>query len=187
MPAAVNRTTTFVLGLLAALLLALPTPSAAKSAPRRGGQMLSFWGVLDPGPVDGIGVGGRAMLPLAPQGILQHPRIKDELTLELGADLVHYSDRVGYPYYVDYSWNGFLPVVGATWNFWFTPDLALYPKLDVGYWFGWYRGWDDRYGRSSYGGAFLQGAVGLIYRLQAVSLRVELGSGLLRLGAGFAF
>jgi hypothetical protein len=187
----VNRTHTIVLGLLAALLVALPTASAAKSAPRRGGQMLSLWGVLDPGPVDGVGIGGRAMLPLAPHGILQHPRIKDEFTLELGADLVHYSERVGVPGYpyVDYSWNGFLPVVGATWNFWFTPDLALYPKLDLGYWFGWYRGWDDRYGyhRRGHGGAFVQGAVGLIYRLQAVSLRVELGSGLLRVGAGFAF
>lgn len=185
-----NRANAIVLGLLAALLLALPTPSLAKSSARRGGQMFSLWGVLDPGPVDGAGVGGRAMLPLAPQGLLRHPRIKDELTLELGADFVHYSDRVGFaPYYVDYSWNGFLPVVGATWNFWFTPDLALYPKLDLGYWFGWYRGWDTQfgYGRGSFGGAFLQGAVGLIYRLQTVSLRVELGSGLLRVGAGFAF
>ena len=34
---------------------------------------------------------------------------------------------------------------------------------------------------------FLQGAAGLIYRFQTVALRVELGSGLLRLGVGFPF
>jgi opacity protein-like surface antigen len=185
---AVNRTAHLALLAAAAVLLAAPAFAAAK--PRRGGEMLSVWAVLDPGPVSGVGVGGRVMLPLVPQGLLHHPRIKDELTLELGADFVHFEDRVGYaPTYVDYSWNGFLPVVGATWNFWLTPELALYPKVDLGYWFGWYSGWNEYYGygHAGFGGAFLQGALGVVYRLQTVALRVELGSGLLRIGAGFPF
>jgi hypothetical protein len=175
----------------AAVLLALPSPASAAPQRRAAGrsEMLSFWGVLDPGPIDGVGVGGRVMMPLA-QGILQHPRIRDEFTLELGADFVHYEDRVGFdPFYVEYSWNGVLPVVGATWNFWFTPRLAFYPKLDVGWWFGWYRGWNDGYGygRGDFDGVFLQAAAGMIYRMRSAALRVEAGSGLLRIGVGLPF
>lgn len=173
--------------------LSLLLPSAAAAAPRStgrgGGQMLTLWGAFDPGPVSGIGLGGRLMFPVVPEGIL-HAQVRDEISLELGMDLVHYSARVGwYPNYVDYSWTGFLPVVGAMWSFWLTPRLAVYPKLDLGYWFGWYSGWDPYWGydRPSFGGLFIEGAVGVIYRLQSVSLRAELGSGLLRLGVGFPF
>ncbi len=182
-----NRTA-LAAALAAAALAAVPAPAAAR--PRQAGEMLSVWGVLDPGPVDGYGLGGRVMVQLVPQGFLHHPRIRDELSLEVGADFLHYEDRVGYaPNYVDYSWNGLLPVVGATWNFWLTPRFAVYPKVDVGYWFGWYSGWNGYYGygHEGFGGAFLQGAVGAIYRLEAVALRVELGSGLLRIGVGFPF
>ena len=182
----VNRSS-IAAALVAAALLAAPASAAARTA--GSGRMLSVWGVLDPGPISGIGAGARFMLPLVPEGFL-HARIKDELTLEFGADFVHYEDKVGWaPYYLDYSWNGILPVVGAAWNFWFTPRFALYPKLDVGYWFGWYSGWRDEYGygHPGWGGAFVQGAVGLIYQLQSVALRVELGSGLMRIGVGFPF
>ena len=170
------------------------TPAAAQSryASGRGTQILSVWGVLDPGPVDGAGVGVRFMLPIAPHGVIRGSTVRDEFTLEFGADFVHYSDHVGpygpYPY-VGYSWNGFLPVVGATWNFWLTPAFALYPKLDLGYWVGSYSGWVDQYGyaRHDFDGFFIQGAVGMMFRLQSVALRAEAGSGLLRLGVGFAF
>jgi hypothetical protein len=188
--------------LLAALLVLAAAPAAAaperaaqggsrSSAPGRGSESLSFWGVVDPGPIDGVGIGGRFTLPLESNGVLRHPRVKDEFTLEIGADFVHYSDTVGVPgiYTVDYSWNGFLAVVGGTWNFWFTPRFALYPKLDVGYLFGWYSAEDDfgPYDAYEFDGVFVQGALGLIYRFQTMSLRAELGSGLLRLGVGFAF
>jgi hypothetical protein len=145
--------------------------------------------VLDPGPVDGVGFGGRFTLPIEPNGVLNHPRVKDEFTLELGMDFVHYEDRVGVPgFFVDYTWNGFLLVAGGTWNFWFTPRFAVYPKLDVGYFFGWYSDEDfGPVGRHDFDGIFLQGAAGLIYRFQTMSLRVELGSGLLRVGVGFPF
>jgi hypothetical protein len=178
---------------LAVLLAASPAAAApartSASAPGPGSQSLSLWGVVDPGPVDGIGFGGRLTLPLVPEGVLHHPRVRDEFTLEVGADFVHYEDRVGIPgFYVDYSWNGFLAVVGGTWNFWFTPRFALYPKLDLGYFLGWYS--DDDFGPyrgRDFDGVFLQGALGLIYRFDSLSLRVELGSGLARIGVGFAF
>lgn len=181
-------------GMVLALALAA-APASAQSrvgaySPGRGTNILSVWGVFDPGPVDGLGLGLRYMLPIAPEGVLHHPRVHDEFTLEFGGDFVHYNERIGpYPYYVDFNWNGFLAVVGGTWNFWFTPRFAVYPKLDLGYWFGSYSGWDSRYGyvRPDYGGFFVQGAVGVIYRLQSVALRAEAGSGLLRLGVGFAF
>lgn len=168
---------------------ARPVSRASSSSSGAGLSSLSVWGVLDPGPVDGAGLGLRLTFPIVPQGIL-HARVRDELVLEVGADFVHYSDRIGYyPYYVDYAWNGLLAVGGVAWNFWLSPNFALYPKLDLGWWFGWYRGWDTRYGygRPAYDGIFLQGAAGLIYRLPRVDLRLELGSGLLRLGVAFPF
>ncbi len=175
------------------LLLSASTAEArpaSRSSSGPGASSFSLWGVLDPGPFDGVGLGARVAVPIVPQGLL-HARVRDELVLELGADFVHYSERVGYPFYVDYSWNGFLAVGGVAWNFWFTPQLALYPKLDLGWWFGSYRGWDARYdpyyGRHDYDGAFLQAAAGLIYRFRTVDLRVELGSGLLRVGVGIPF
>lgn len=186
-----NRTSLLPIAALSLLLAASPAEAKQSARASSGGPgvtSLSLWGVLDPGPFDGAGLGFRLSLPVAPQGLL-HARIHDELVLELGMDWVHYNDRVGfYPYYVDYSWNGVLAVGGIAWNFWFTPQLALYPKLDLGWWFGWYDGWNDRYGygygRHSFDGLFLQGAVGMIYRFRSVDLRVELGSGLLRVGVG---
>lgn len=173
------------------LVLAASTADAAprrSAAPGRGATAVSLWGVVDPGPFDGVGVGGRLTFPLG--GILGSPTVRDEFALELGADFIHYSDRVGIePEFVDYSWNGFLLVGGLAWNFWLTPRFALYPKVDVGYFTGWYRGWDDRFGyrREGFDGTFVQLAGGAIFRLQTVSLRIEAGSGLLRLGVGFPF
>lgn len=179
---------------LVTLALALAAPAAAApraAAQSTGPQLFSAWLVLDPGPVDGVGVGVRAMVPLVPEGLLGSRSVRDELVLDLGADFVHYSDRVGaYGYYLDYTWNGLLPVVGLEWNFWLNRNLALYPKLDLGYWIGWYSGWDNQYGYSrpgGYGGFFIEGAVGLIYKLPRLALRAEVGSGLLRLGVAFPF
>ncbi len=188
-----TRTHLLAAAALSLLLAASPADAKPGAARASGGHSgpgltsLSLWGVLDPGPIDGLGLGFRLGVPLVPQGIL-HAQIRDELVLEAGADFVHYNDRVGfYPYYVDYSWNGLLAVGGVAWNFWFTPQLALYPKLDLGWWFGWYRGWDNRYGygRGDFDGIFLQGAAGLVYRAQSVDFRLELGSGLARIGVGF--
>jgi hypothetical protein len=160
----------------------------ASSGASTGVTSLSVWGDFDPGP-NGAGLGFRLSLPIVPQGLLHSSRVRDELVLEVGGDFLHYSQHIGNPYFVDYSWNGFLAVGGLAWDFWLTPQLALYPKLDLGFEFGWYNGWDPYYGtyydRHGYGGLFAQVAAGLIYRLQSVDLRVELGTGLLRLGVGF--
>ena len=189
-----NRTH-LLLPLAALSLLLSASPAEARtvssgSSSGAGVSSLSVWGVLDPGPGDGAGLGLRLTLPIVPQGIL-HARVRDELVLEVGGDFVHYSDRVGYPPYpyVDYSWNGVLAVAGVAWNFWLTPRFALYPKLDMGWWFGWYRGWNGQYGYDHpyNDGLFLQLAGGIVYRLPRVDLRAEVGSGLLRVGIGFPF
>jgi hypothetical protein len=165
--------------------------STRSSAPGPGDRSLSIWAVVDPGPYDGLGVGARYTLPIVPEGVLHSPSVRDELTLELGADFVRYSDRVGFPPgpFVDYSWNGFLAVAGGAWNFWFTPRFAAYPKLDFGWWYGWYSPSSPAPGfrRASFDGLFLQGALGVIYRFDRVALRVEGGSGLVRAGVGIPF
>jgi hypothetical protein len=173
------------LSLLLSASPALAKPgAAAPSSP--GLTSLSFWGVFDPSP-DGAGLGMRLALPVVPEGIL-HARVKDELVLEFGADYLHYSQHLGNPYFVDYTWDGILFVGGLAWNFWVTPQLALYPKIDLGWSWGTYHGWDPVYGtvysQSDFDGIFFQLAGGLIYRLKSVDLRVELGSGLVRLGVG---
>jgi hypothetical protein len=145
---------------------------------------------MDPGPYDGLGVGARYTIPLVPQGVLRSPSVRDELTVELGTDFVRYSDRVGLPPgpSVDYAWNGFLAVAGGAWNFWLTPRFAAYPKVDVGWWYGWYSRWTPLpgYTRTVFDGVFVQGALGVIYRFDRVALRLEAGSGLVRAGLGFA-
>ena len=162
-------------------------PSSSGASSSSGITSLSLWGDFDPGS-NGAGFGMRLAIPLVPEGFLR-AKVRDELVLEVGGDFLHYSNHVGFPIYGDYSWNGFLLVGGFAWNFWLTPQLALYPKLDLGFEYGWYHGWDTAwggyYGQHSYGGLFVQGAAGLIYRLHSVDLRVELGTGLLRLGVGF--
>lgn len=189
-----NRTRTLLA--LAALALVVPAAAEARPAQGRGGvgsSALSGWLVLDPGPIDGVGLGGRLTFPIIP-GVIQHPRIRDEFVLEPGIDYVHYEADIGWgPYRFDYSWSGLLFVVGGAWNIWLSPQLALYPKIDLGYWYGWYSGWDDRwgadygYGNGDFGGLFIQAAGGLVYRLDRAQLRLELGSGLLRVGAGVSF
>lgn len=178
---------------LAVLALAASPTAAApaemytrSSAPGPGDRSLSVWAVIDPGPYDGLGVGARYTLPIAPQGVLHSPSVRDEFTLELGTDFVRYRDRVGPPPgpFVDYSWNGFLAVAGGAWNFWFTPRFAAYPKLDVGWWYGWYspRTLAPGTTRASFDGLFVQGALGAIYRFDRVAFRLEAGSGLVRAG-----
>lgn len=190
--------------LVAALALAASSPvlaapprtsapqSPSQPASTRGETAFSVWGVLDPSP-SGVGVGARVTIPIA-DGVIHDGNVRDDFTLEFGADYVHVSERAGIPgYYIDYSWNALLPVVGVSWNFWLSPRVALYPKLDLGYWIGWFSGWNSSdgstygYTQPSYGGVFFQGAAGLVYRLDSLALRVEAGTGLLRIGAGFNF
>jgi hypothetical protein len=182
------KTTILAVLLLSALPAAAAPGQARGSAPGPGGRSLSLWGVVDPGPIDGVGAGMRLTLPIVPEGVLHSPSVRDELTLEVGADFVHYDEQIGWPYYFEYTWNGLLAVGGVAWNFWLTPRLAVYPKIDLGWWFGSYRGYDGPFGyaRHDFDGVFLQGAAGLVYRLSSVGFRLELGTGLLRVGVAFS-
>jgi hypothetical protein len=182
-----NRT---ILAAVALSLAVAAAPAHAKTpaGSASSGTELSFSLDLAPGPY-GAGAGFRVGIPLVPQGLIHGSRVRDELLLEVGGDFLHYDEHIGYPYDVHYSWNGIAAVGGLAWNFWLTQQFALYPKIDLGLMWGWYSGWDPAYGtyydRHSYAGPFAQVAGGLIYRLQSVDLRAELGTEMFRVGVGF--
>jgi hypothetical protein len=185
------------LAALAALTLAAASPARAAppaGAPRAAGELsgLLIFGAgygYGAGYHDGFGIGGRYRMALVPEGLLAgRAQVRDELDLEFGADLVRYD--YGYrvaPFNYNYSWSAFRPRAGLMWDFWLSPQFALYPKLDLGYEFGWFDGWDPNAGpRPSYAGLFLEPSIGLIWRFRpATSLRLELGSEGLKLGLGF--
>jgi len=182
--------------LAAALLTAAPARAAQPARAAADGELSGFlvFGAgygYGTGYHDGFGLGGRYRLSLIPEGLIQgRGTVRDSLDLEFGADLIRY--RYGYRspgLAYDYTWWAFRPRAGLMWDFWLTPQLALYPKLDLGYEFGWFDGWDANAGpRPGYAGLFLEPSIGLIYRVRpATSLRVELGSEGLKLGIGVAF
>ncbi len=183
-----NRTILAAFALSIALAAA---PAQAKhqpgsgSAGATGATTLSLALDLDPGP-GGWGAGFRIGLPIAPHGLIRGGRIQDELVLEIGGDYLHYEQN---SWWGNYSWSGIAAVAGLEWNLWLLPQLALYPKIDLGFETGWYSGWDPYWGgyydRHRYGGLFAQFAAGVIWRLQPLDLRLELGTELVRLGIGF--
>jgi hypothetical protein len=143
----------------------------------------SVWGIL---PWGGYGVGARFMLPLGIKPLLNNSNVHDGFALEFGADFLHWS----YNYFAggDYSWSEILPVVGVMWNIWLNENFALYPKLEAGYAFGWFSGWDYPGARPTYGGFFIDGAGGALYKLNnGLTLRAEVGIAGLKLGAGWLF
>jgi len=188
-----------LLTLASALLAAAPARAAQPAQPAHAGAPGELTGFLifgagygyGTGYHDGFGLGGRYRLSLIPEGLIQgRGTVRDSLDLEFGADLIRY--RYGYRspgLAYDYTWWAFRPRAGLMWDFWLTPQLAVYPKLDLGYEVGWFDGWDANAGpRPGYAGLFLEPSIGLIYRVRpATSLRVELGSEGLKLGVGVAF
>lgn len=179
-----------------AALLAAP-PARAAEGGRHGGDELTGWLILGAGYgyhegyESGFGIGGRYRTSLVPGGVLRpnQSNLRDSIDLEVGADLVRYSYhyRVA-PYDYSYTWTAFRPRAGVMWDFWLTPQLALYPKLDLGYQFGWFDGWDYPGPHPGWSGLFLEPSIGMIWRFKpATSLRAELGSEGLKLGLGFAF
>jgi len=162
-----------------------PPPPYAAAPVHRG---LSIWGVLPYGYGGfGLGVGGRFALPLPISSLIPGGRIRDNWSLEFGADYYRYSG-VGYLTY-DYAVNWFLPVCGMMWNVWLNDTFAVYPKVEAGYHVGWVSGYPDGYTSPSYGGVFVSGAVGLIYKLGGgnVNLRAEAGYSGVKGGVGFSF
>ncbi|HSN92991.1 MAG TPA: hypothetical protein VLS93_17295 [Anaeromyxobacteraceae bacterium] len=181
------------LALSALAALAVASTAQAQGATRplaAGRQNLSGWLVLDPGSPSGIGLGARYMIPVVPRGLLAgHLRgIREELAIEVGGDFIHWGrDQVYLGNTYDFSVNAIEIVGGLMWNWWLTPSVALYPKLDLGYSYAWVTDWwGEPYGLGSpdYSDVFLNGAIGAIFRLDRVGLRLEIGSHALRLGLG---
>jgi len=145
----------------------------------------TLWGMI---PWGGIGVGGRFMIPLGIGPVLNGSSVRDSFALELGADLLHFSDSVGAgAYSYSWSWNELLPVGGIMWNIWLNDRFALYPKVELGYALAWVSGSSGTYG-SGYGGVFFSGAGGALYKMDSgLTLRAELGIAGLKVGAGWLF
>ncbi len=158
----------------------VPTVAVQPAPAMRGA---SVWGIL---PWGGIGVGARYMMPLPIPPLLSSTSVRDNFTLEFGADLLRWSYGQDTLYSSSYTWTEVLPVVGMSWNFWFSDRFALYPKLEAGYAFGWLS--NSIVGVGGYGGTFVNGAGGLLYKLSGgLALRAEVGSSGLKVGAGWLF
>jgi hypothetical protein len=182
----------FVLAAVASLALAA-TDAHAQGAGRgrsTASSSLSGWLVLDPGSPAGVGLGFRYLLPLVPEGLLagQTRGVREELDLEFGADFVHWSYDFTYfdPFYGPlgswrtdaFSVNAIEGVAGLLWNWWLTPKVALYPKLDLGYRYAWVSSWPGAQygvGTPSYSEVFVNVAAGAMFKLDSVILRLELG------------
>jgi hypothetical protein len=189
------RTTLSTLA-LAAMLAAAPAQAANQAPATATGELtplliLGAGAGYHDGYDSGWGVGLRYKMPLAPRGVIgpNASNIRDEIDLEFGADLVTYAYRYNTPPYdYRYSWTALRPRVGVMWEFWFTPQIALYPKLDLGYQIGWYSGWDAANSPPAWNGLFLEPSLGFIWQFKpTTSLRIEAGSEGLKVGVGFAF
>jgi len=178
----------FVLTALVALLLGASPAQAQRAGGARGsGNQLSLYGIASYyWHGNGVGAGVRYELPLIPEGLLR-AQVRDDVSLDVGVDYVHvswgdyydYNPYTGW-YWTDISFNALIPTVGLLWNFHLTPRLTVYPKLETGYAIMW---WSDFYGPSPSASAFfLQGAAGARLKLDRLSLRAEIGSGMLKLG-----
>jgi hypothetical protein len=163
-------------------------PFAITGAPAPEIRGPSVWGIL---PWGGLGVGARVMWPLGIPPLLTHAQVHDKWALEAGGDLLHWSYTFGVPGSTfNYSWTEIVPVVGIMWNVWLNDRLALYPKGELGYAFGWFSNWQGTTGviQPTYGGVFIDPALGAMYRLSGgLTLRAEAGYAGLKLGAGWLF
>ena len=189
--------TTFSTLALAALLAAPPALAADKAqapAQASGGELtplliLGAGSGYHAGFDNAWGVGVRYKMALAPRGVIgpNASNIRDEVDLEFGGDIVQSNYRFNLPPPNDfhYTWTAIRPRVGVLWAFWFTPQIALYPKLDLGYEFGWFSGFDAA-GTPSWNTLFLEPSLGFVWQFKpSTSIRVEVGSEGLKLGIGF--
>lgn len=145
----------------------------------------------------GFGLGARYQKILLPasKSLLKLPNgIRDEIGIEGGIDFAHYSEGTsGFGYTYDVSYNRFDIVVGGVWNFWLNDKIAVYPKLDLGFGFGSASvssnvpGFNSGSVKVNEDALVFQIAAGAVYRMDRLYLRAELGSAMLRLGAGFNF
>ncbi len=163
---------------------AVPAAAVSAAAPAPSNRGATVWGIL---PWNGVGVGGRFTFPLAVAPLLANTSIHDNFVLEAGLDVLRWTYGQDTLYYsTSFHWTEILPVVGVSWNLWFNEHFALYPKLEAGYAFGWLSG--NAYNAGGYGGVFLNGAAGALYRLDSgLTLRAEAGYSGLKLGVAWMF
>jgi hypothetical protein len=132
-----------------------------------------------------FGLGARFQKTIVSDVVFKdQPKIKDDFGIEFGVDYLHYSfDYLGF----DWDFDEIALMAGGVWNVWLNDNLALYPKLELGYSFG--SGDVDIAGvnYSEDDGFVAQAAAGVLYKAFPVVLRAELGTWSLRLGAGFQF
>jgi hypothetical protein len=131
----------------------------------------------------GFGLSGRFQHTLSENGLLRNVKIHDDIGIEGSLDFNHYSwNFYGY----EWSYNEIGVAASAVWNFWFSPEFAIYPRLGLGYAFG---SWSDNSGLTNpdgYGGIYFVGGAGLLYELEAVTLRAEVSNAALNLGVSFS-
>lgn len=177
---------------VALALLAVPSMSRAEGGP---GEMklnvpnmqgVTAWGILGfgYGASTGFGIGGRYAYPLTHESVIKNQSFQDRFVLEAGLDLVFASyDFVG----VNGGVTVIDPVVGLMWDFWLNDKLALYPKIDLGYriysWSGTLSGFNGLLSNQFEFGA----SAGVIYKLDSINLRAELGNLGLKAGVMFPF
>ena len=161
-----------------------PTSVGTSVSTSREAKGPSVWGIL---PWAGIGVGARFMFPLGIKPLITNSSVHDSFAIEGGADYLHWS--YGLAGFNDYSWNAIVPVVGIMWNIWINENFAAYPKVELGWAFGWVslpNGYSGTY--SSHSGIYPDFAAGVLYRLNnGITLRGEIGYAGLKLGAGWLF
>ncbi len=170
---------------------AAPTDSAVTGTPGNAGNInnaLTLFGTLGyaySGAGTGFGIAARYQKTLADRvAISHHPTIHDDIGIEFGPGFSHYS----FSYYnYNFSYNEVSLFVGIVWNFWLSDRLAVYPKTEIGYRFGKVSGSDLFANSIDYGGLGFEGGAGVIYKLNAVALRAEVGNYDLRLGAALQF
>ena len=82
------------------------------------------------------GAGVRFQWILVPKGFLKRlpKRMHDEFGIEPGIDFFHAGYSVsGGGFSESWDYNEYTPLVGALWNIWLNENLAVYPKIDIGY------------------------------------------------------
>jgi hypothetical protein len=180
----------FALALVVALLV--PSMGFAKGGPAESSdglnqQGISVWAILGYGygPAGlgtGFGLGGRYSYPLTHESVIKwRNQFQDRFVLEPGLDLAFFSiNPLGSSYSVTYI----EPVIGVLWALWFNDKVAVYPKIDLGYGIA---SVSSGYTGASYSHFDPAVQVGVIYRLDSINLRAELGSIGLKVGVMFPF
>jgi hypothetical protein len=177
------RRAAIVASIMGAVLLApsLGRAQAQFNVPEM--KAVSVWGILGWGYYahTGYGAGARYTIPLVQESLIKGQSFKDRLALEVGGDFLYTSWGV---FGVSGSVLTIEPVAGLMWAFWLNDKLALYPKLDFGFAIGITSGALSGGGYSEFD---FGGSAGVIYKLDSLALRAELGNLGLKAGVAFGF